>query len=84
MPVDNELHRELGNHDAKIEVLERELREVRDDQRRIFEKLEQISLTLSEAKGGWRTLMWVGGAGATLVLALEHSISWVISLPWHK
>lgn len=84
MPADNELHRELGNHDAKIETLERELRQVRDDQRRIFEKLEQISVTLSEARGGWRTLMWVGGAGATFVLAVEHMISWVISLPWHK
>jgi len=30
------------------------------------QKLEEILEKLSEAKGGWRTLMWLGGAAATL------------------
>jgi hypothetical protein len=29
-------------------------------------KVEKISETLSEAKGGWRTLMWVAGASSTV------------------
>ena len=29
-------------------------------------KLDEVLSKLSEAKGGWRTLMWLGGAGATV------------------
>lgn len=59
-----ELQRDLGKHDAQIEALERDMQEMKADLRRMFEKLEQINTTLSEAKGGWRTLMWVAGASA--------------------
>lgn len=30
------------------------------------EKLDSVLMRLSEAKGGWRTMMWFGGAAATL------------------
>jgi hypothetical protein len=59
-----ELQRDLGKHDAQIEALERDMKEMKADLRRVFEKLEQINTTLSEAKGGWRTMMWVAGASA--------------------
>lgn len=39
---------------------------MREDMRRIFEKLEAINTTLSEAKGGWKTLMMVGGFAAVI------------------
>lgn len=29
-------------------------------------KLDEVLKKLSEAKGGWRTLMWLGGAAATI------------------
>ena len=61
-----DLQRDLGKHDAQIEALDKDLREMREDMRRIFEKLEAINSTLSEAKGGWKTLMWVAGASAAL------------------
>ena len=61
-----ELQRDIGKHDAKIEALDKDLREMRDDMRRIFEKLDSINSTLAEAKGGWKTLMWVAGASAAL------------------
>lgn len=59
-----ELQRDLGKHDAQIEALERDMKEMKADLRRVFDKLEQINTTLSEAKGGWRTLMWVSGCSA--------------------
>ena len=43
----------------QIDALILQLREVNT-------KLGQIETTLSEARGGWRTLMLVGGAGASL------------------
>lgn len=61
-----DLQRNLGKHEAQIEALDRDIREMREDMRRIFEKLESINETLSEAKGGWKTLMWVAGASAAL------------------
>lgn len=61
-----DLQRNLGKHEAQIEALDRDIREMREDMRRIFEKLEAINETLSEAKGGWKTLMWVAGASAAL------------------
>jgi len=32
----------------------------------IKKSLEAINLTLSEAKGGWKTLMWVAGASSAV------------------
>lgn len=68
-----EMQRDLGKHDAqidaletRIETLDKDLREMREDMRRIFEKLETINNTLSEAKGGWKTLMLVGGLSAAV------------------
>ena len=61
-----DLQRDLGKHDAQIDALDKDLREMKEDMRRIFEKLEAINSTLSEAKGGWKTLMWVAGASAAL------------------
>ena len=68
-----EVQRDIGKHDAQIEALkdqietlDKDLREMREDMRRIFEKLESMNTTLSEAKGGWKTLMWVCGVSATV------------------
>lgn len=38
-------------------------------------KLDQVLLALSEARGGWRTLMLVGGAAATI----GGFVTWAIS-----
>tara|TARA_R110000803_G_scaffold130858_1_gene198121 strand:- start:462 stop:674 length:213 start_codon:yes stop_codon:yes gene_type:complete len=51
--------RELGNMEARIALLEKELGEVRKDTRKIL-------TTLSEAQGGWKTLMMLSGFSATL------------------
>lgn len=53
--MSEELHQQLGAHDAKIGHLEYELREMRRE-------LVEIRRVLSEARGGWKTLMLVGGA----------------------
>lgn len=38
-------------------------------------KLDQLLLTLHEARGGWRTLMMVGGAAGTL----GSAVSWALT-----
>lgn len=74
-----ELHRELGEHDAKIENLEKEVHLLRQDVARIFEKLDDINLTLSSAKGGWKTLLLIGGAISGLVAFFNTIFHWVTS-----
>lgn len=62
--------RQLGRHDAEIVNLTREVAEMRKD-------MKTILTTLSEARGGWKTLMLVAGiAGA--IGGLAHQIAiWV-------
>jgi hypothetical protein len=56
--MDSFTDRELGNMEARIALLEKELAEMRKDTRKILN-------TLSEAQGGWKTLMMVSGFSAT-------------------
>lgn len=39
------------------------------------EQMSQVLEKLNEAKGGWRLLMWLGGAAATLGAALSWAAS---------
>jgi len=57
--MSEEMHKQLGAHDAKIGHLEYELREMRRE-------LTEIRRVLSEARGGWKTLMLVGGAAGVM------------------
>lgn len=55
--------REMGEHDARLKALEQQVTELRAD-------VKSILSVLSEARGGWKTLMLVGGIagmmGATI------------------
>lgn len=77
-----EVHRDLGKHDAQIDALERDVKRLSDEmsemRKEFTEQLSKINETLSEAKGGWRTLMWVGGAGATFGIAIAKLIGWLV------
>lgn len=59
-----EMQRDIGKHDAQIEALDRDMQEMKADLRRVFDKLDQINDTLSEAKGGWKTMLWIAGGSA--------------------
>lgn len=61
----------------RTEVLGREMREMKELQRRDMEevraaqkaladKLDAVLTVMSEARGGWRTLMLIGGASGTI------------------
>ena len=68
----DELHRDVGRHDAEIASLQREIAELRTDVRSIL-------TTLAEARGGWKTLMAVGGlAGAVGALATKLALAFVV------
>jgi len=54
-----EIHRDIGRHDAEIETLQKEIAELRHE-------IKQISKILNEARGGWRTMMLLGGAAGAV------------------
>jgi len=51
--------RELGEHDARLTAVERDVRDIKTDVKAIRSLVEQ-------ARGGWKIMMLVGGGGATL------------------
>ena len=58
--MENELDETAGRHEAEIEKLQQQMDQV------LFE-LKEIRTTLAEARGGWRTLLWLGGAVGAFV-----------------
>tara|TARA_R110000772_G_scaffold3256_3_gene11772 strand:+ start:9925 stop:10173 length:249 start_codon:yes stop_codon:yes gene_type:complete len=70
-----EVHRDLGKHEAEIESLQREVALLREEISDVKDCLISIRETLSEAKGGWRTLMWLSGISAAVGAALFKLLS---------
>lgn len=67
-----DVQRDLGRHDARLDAMEKDLQEMKDQLTRMVEQMSKINETLSTAKGGWKTLMLIGGAIATAF----HFIGW--------
>lgn len=66
----DDTQRTLGEHGARLVAVERDVSEISRDVKAIRE-------TLAQARGGWKTLMLVGGA-AGAVGALLGKLSTVI------
>ena len=64
--MNTELHETAGRHDAEIEKLQNQMDQV-------LAELKEILSTLDEARGGWRTMMWLGGAIAAVIGILATS-----------
>lgn len=58
---------EFGRMEQQVDQLATQLADMQ-------QTLSAISKTLSEAKGGWRALMWAGGASA----AAGGLVTWVL------
>ena len=73
--------RELATHAADIAHLQDDMDKLVASMTAMQKTLADIDKTLSEAKGGWKMLMLLGGAGGVLGAALTQVIH---SLPWGK
>jgi len=60
------VERELATHSVEIRHIQDDMDKMMADMSEIKKSLESINLTLSEAKGGWKTLMWVAGASSAV------------------
>jgi hypothetical protein len=58
----------------KISRIESDLEALATSIKQLNSTLSEISVTLSEAKGGWKMLMVVGGAGAAMGSGIGYLI----------
>ena len=79
--MDGEIQRDLGKHEAQIDALERDIHLMRAEMKSISDQLATINTTLSEAKGGWKTLMFISGASAAVGGLLVKLLAWLPILP---
>lgn len=71
------VERELAVHETEIKHLQADMDKLVNDMDDIKKTLSEINTTLAEARGGWRVLMMVGGAGGALgavITQLAHKI----------
>jgi hypothetical protein len=71
--------RELATHASDIAHLQSDMDKMAADVEEIKKTLASINNTLSEAKGGWRVLMLVGGASGALGAGFMQILHW-----WNK
>ena len=71
--------RELATHSADIRHLQVDMDKMVKDIDEIKEALKNIGVILSEAKGGWKLLLVVGGIGASVATL----ITWFIDMVKH-
>lgn len=78
MSNDTAFHRDIGRHDAEIEALEQTVERLTAAVEKLTAEVGKIQATLNEARGGWRMLMFLGGAGAALGLSLRELLEAIL------
>lgn len=67
------------SHDHVIGMLSEAVRQLQKSVEGLTTQVDNVQTTLAEARGGWRTLMWLGGAagiiGTIVGSYLDHLIS---------
>jgi phage terminase large subunit-like protein len=66
---------ELAAMRVEVAHLKLAVADLRDTNKQQNEKLDKVLAQLAEARGGWRTLMLIGGAAGTL----GSGITWILS-----
>lgn len=66
--------RDFGDLEAQVRALKELVVAQSTSISLLITELAAIKLTLSEARGGWKTLIWIAGASATVAGA----ITWIL------
>ena len=72
---------QFGRMQAELESLRRDLEAMQANVTSMVATLDAIKSTLSEAKGGWRIMMLVGGGAATVGAAVSHALHVLAFIP---
>lgn len=66
--MSDDLHQQIGRHDAQIVALQTDMSEVKAD-------VKKILAFMNQAQGSWKTLVAIGGLAA----AVGGAVGWVVS-----
>lgn len=66
--------RAFGQLEGEVKALHQMMTEQNKTLSLVTEQLSEVRQTLSEAQGGWRTLLWIGGAAASA----SAGLTWLI------
>lgn len=68
----------IGKLEVQVAHLTDSVAVLQESQQQLTAKLDQVLLTLSEARGGWKTLMVVGGAASTVGAGLSWAVNHLV------
>ena len=71
--------RELATHASDIKHLQDDMDKLVESVKDMQKNLADINTTLSEAKGGWKTLIMIGSMSSVLGAGLVQIVHW-----WNK
>jgi len=77
--LDMETVRELATHASDIKHLQDDMDKLVESVNDMQKTLADINATLSEAKGGWKTLIMIGSMSSVLGAGLVQVVHW-----WNK
>jgi len=73
-----EMIKDVAAHDVEIKHLQDDMERMIKEMTEIKKTLNAIDRTLSEAKGGWKTLVVVGGVASSIGAA----VAWIANHFW--
>lgn len=73
--------REFGRLEQEVAHLTKQMDAMQATLEQIQKSFESVNATLAEARGGWRIVMLIGGAGATVGGVMAWAIQHVKVLP---
>jgi prefoldin subunit 5 len=65
---------DIARLEVQVAHLSASTARLEESNQQLTEKLDQVLLTLSEARGGWKTLMVIGGAAS----AVGGLVTWLV------
>jgi ribosomal protein S5 len=68
--------REIATHASDIRHIQEDMDKMLETMQTMQKTLIDINVTLSEAKGGWRVLMVIGGAAGTVGAGVVQLVHW--------
>lgn len=76
--TDPSLERVIGGLEAQVHSMGNAIALLTNKVDTLDDKLDGVEKTLSEARGGWRTLIWIAGAAGSVGAALSYLASFFI------
>ena len=71
--------REIATHASDIRHIQEDMDKMLESMQTMQKTLNDINTTLSEAKGGWKTLVMIGSMSSVIGAGLVQAVHW-----WNK